>query len=185
MKQFFLAEELGTGLPDVQAGTAFNNGDICYNIDWTPGTPLGWIYDQGIWYKFGVSDSEDIKTTRFGGTTHFGLGEAADASNRLRVNGNTTITGDLDVTGKYGCVDNYALATGIANSNNGVMYNGDGSTSSFAITAGHSAYSLLVFLNGVCQVPGVDYTVTCNAVVFSVGTPPATGDKVQIRELVI
>ena len=185
LKQFFLAEELGTGLPDVQAGTAFNNGDICYNIDWTPGTALGWIYDQGIWYKFGVSDSEDIKTTRFGGTTHFGLGEAADASNRLRVNGNTTITGDLDVTGKYGCVDNYALATGIANSNNGVMYNGDGSTSSFAITAGHSAYSLLVFLNGVCQVPGVDYTVTGNAVDFSVGTPPATGDKVQIRELVI
>tara|TARA_B100000131_G_scaffold214593_1_gene206291 strand:- start:1234 stop:4806 length:3573 start_codon:yes stop_codon:yes gene_type:complete len=185
LKQFFLAEELGTGLPDVQAGTAFNNGDICYNIDWTPGTPLGWIYDQGIWYKFGVSDSEDIKTTRFGGTTHFGLGESADASNRLRVNGNTTITGDLDVTGKYGCVDNYSLATGIANSNNGVMYNGDGSTSSFAITAGHTAYSLLVFLNGVCQVPGVDYTVTGNAVDFSVGTPPATGDKVQIRELVI
>ena len=136
-------------------------------------------------YKFGVSDSGEIYTGRFGGVTHFGLGEAADASNRLRVNGNTTITGDFDVTGKYGCSDKYALATGIANSNTGVMYSGDGSTTSFAVTAGHTAYSLLVFLNGVCQVPGVDYTVTGNAVDFSVGTPPATGDNVQIRELVI
>ncbi len=185
LKQFFLAEELGTGQPDLTAGEAFNNGDICYNIDWTPGVPLGWIYDNGIWYKFGVSDSGEIYTGRFGGVTHFGLGEAADASNRLRVNGNTTITGDFDVTGKYGCSDKYALATGIANSNNGVMYSGDGSTTSFAVTAGHTAYSLLVFLNGVCQVPGVDYTVTGNAVDFSVGTPPATGDNVQIRELVI
>ena len=42
-------------------------------------------------------------------------------------------------------------------------------------------------LNGVCQVPGVDYTVTGNAVDFSIAgaTIPASGDVIQIRELVI
>jgi hypothetical protein len=185
LKQFFLAEELPNGEPDVAVGTAFNNGDICYNIDWTPGTPLGWIYDNAVWYKFGISDSGQIFTGRFNGNTHFGLGEAADASWRLKVNGNAKITGNFDVTGTYGCADKYSLATGVANGNAGVTYAGDGTTTSFAITAGHNAYSVLVFLNGVCQVPGVDYTVTGNAVDFSVGTPPATGDTLQIRELVI
>ena len=185
LKQFFLAEELGSGAPDVPAGAAFNNGDICYNINWTPGTPLGWIYDSGVWYKFGISDSEQIQSQRFSGQTHFGIGESPDASNRMKITGNTKITGNFDVTGTYGCADKYSLATGVANSNAGVLYNGDGSTTSFAITAGHTASSVLVFLNGVCQVPGTDYTVTGNAVDFSVGTPPATGDVVQIRELVI
>ena len=34
LKQQFLAEELGTGLPDVDAGGAWRDGDICYNVDW-------------------------------------------------------------------------------------------------------------------------------------------------------
>ena len=44
---------------------------------------------------------------------------------------------------------------------------------------------MLVFLNGVAQIPGVDYQVSGNAVDFSISTPPATGDVIQIRELVI
>ena len=89
------------------------------------------------------------------------------------------------MTGTYGAVDKYTLATGIANSNNGITYNGDGATSTFAISAGHSSYSLLVFLNGVCQTPGVDYQVSGNSVDFSIGTLPQTGDVIHIRELVI
>ena len=61
----------------------------------------------------------------------------------------------------------------------------DGSTTSFAISPGHNHYSVLVFLNGVAQIPGVDYTVSGNAVDFSVGTIPATGSVIHIRELVI
>ena len=185
LKQMFLAEELGSGAPDVPAGSAFNDGDICYNIDWTAGKPLGWIYQTGVWYKFGLSDTAQISSERFSGQTHFGIGEAPDASWRMKITGNTKITGNIDVTGTYGCADKYSLATGVANSNAGVTYSGDGSTTSFAITGGHTAFSVLVFLNGVCQVPGTDYTVTGNAVDFSVGTPPATGDTIQIRELVI
>ena len=185
LRQTFLAEELGSGLPDLDAGLAFNSGDICYNIDWTPGQSLGWIYDAGTWYKFGLSDTTPITSNRFSGTTNYGIGMAPDASNRLKISGNTYFDGDIDVTGKYGCADKYSLATGIANGNNGVTYNGDGSSQTFGISPGHNAYSVLVFLNGVAQIPGVDYTVTGNAVDFSVATPPATGDTIHIRELVI
>ena len=185
LRNTFLAEDDGTGNPTVTAGAAFNTGDLCYNVDWTPGTFLGWIYDAGVWYKFGLTDTAPITSNRFSGVTHYGIGEAADASNRMRISGNVTVTGDIDVSGKYGCADKYTLATGVTNNNNGVMYSGDGITTSFAISPGHTAFSVLVFLNGVAQRPGADYTVTSNAVDFSVGTTPQTGDNIQIRELVI
>ena len=108
-----------------------------------------------------------------------------DASNRMKILGNTFLDGNLDVTGTYGAADKYRLATGITNGNNGVTYSGNGSTTSFAISAGHTAYSVLVFLNGVAQIPGVDYTVTGNAVDFSISSAPQQNDTIQIRELVI
>ena len=185
LRNILMAEDDGTGNPDVDTAEAFNSGDICYNIDWTPGTFLGWIYDSGVWYKWGLSDTSPITSNRFAGETHYGIGMAPDASNRMKVNGNVYVQGNIDVTGRYGCADKYSLATGVNNGNNGVMYTGNGATTSFAISPGHTAYSVLVFLNGVCQRPGVDYTVTSNAVDFSVGTTPQNGDNVQIREMVI
>ena len=185
LKQTFLAEDDGSGQPDIDAALAFNDGDIIYNIDWQAGDSLGWIYDSGSWYKFGMTDTGPITARRFSGVTNYGIGMAPDASNRMKISGNTFISGDLDVTGKYGAADKYRLATGLANNNNGVTYNGNGSTSSFAISPGHTSYSVLVFLNGVAQIPGTDYQVSGNAVDFSIGTPPSTGDVIQIRELVI
>ena len=185
LRNTFLAEDDGTGVPVTTADAAYNSGDLAYNVDWTPGTFLGWIYDSGNWYKFGLSDTEPITSGRFSGVTHYGIGEAPDALNRMRITGNVTVTGDIDVSGKYGCADKYTLATGVNNGNNGVMNSGDGTTNTFAISPGHTAYSVIVFLNGVCQRPGTDYTVSSNAVDFSVGTVPQNGDNIQIRELVI
>ena len=185
LKQTFLAEDDGTGQPDIDSSLAFNDGDIIYNIDWQAGDSLGWIYDTGIWYKFGLTDTTPITARRFSGVTNYGIGMAPDASNRMKIAGNTYINGNLDVTGRYGCQDKYTLATGIANNNNGVIYNGNGSTTSFAISPGHTSYSVLVFNNGVAQIPGVDYQVSGNAVDFSISTPPATGSVIHIREQVI
>ena len=185
LKQNFLAEDDGTGLPDIDSSLAFNDGDIIYNIDWQAGDSLGWIYDTGIWYKFGLTDTSPITARRFSGVTNYGIGMAPDASNRMKIAGNTYINGNLDVTGRYGCQDKYTLATGIANNNNGVVYNGNGSTTSFAISPGHTSYSVMVFNNGVAQIPGVDYQVSGNAVDFSISIPPATGSVIHIREMVI
>ena len=185
LKQSFLAEDDGTGQPDIDSSLAFNDGDIIYNIDWQAGDSLGWIYDTGIWYKFGLTDTSPITARRFSGVTNYGIGMAPDASNRMKIAGNTYINGNLDVTGRYGAADKYTLATGIANNNNGVIYNGNGSTTSFAISPGHTSYSVLVFNNGVAQIPGVDYQVSGNAVDFSISTPPATGSVIHIREQVI
>ena len=117
LRNTFLAEDDGSGNPSVTAGTAFNTGDLCYNVDWTPGSFMGWIYDSGVWYKFGLSDTAPITSNRYSGVTHYGIGEAPDASNRMRISGNVTVTGDIDVSGKYGCADKYTLATGVTNNN--------------------------------------------------------------------
>ena len=185
LRQTFLAEDDGTGQPDIDSSLAFNDGDIIYNIDWQAGDSLGWIYETGTWYKFGLTDTSPITARRFSGTTNYGIGMAPDASNRMKISGNTYIDGNLDVSGNYGAADKYRLATGLANGNNGVVYNGNGSTSSFAISPGHTSFSVLVFLNGVIQIPTVDYQVSGNSVDFSISIPPATGDVIQIRELVI
>jgi len=185
LRQTFLAEDDGTGQPDIDSSLAFNDGDIIYNIDWQAGDSLGWIYETGTWYKFGMTDTGPITARRFGGVTNYGIGMAPDASNRMKISGNTYIDGNLDVSGNYGAADKYRLATGLANGNNGVVYNGNGSTSSFAISPGHTSFSVLVFLNGVIQIPTVDYQVSGNSVDFSISIPPATGDVIQIRELVI
>ena len=185
LRQTFLAEDDGTGQPDIDSSLAFNDGDIIYNIDWRAGDSLGWIYETGTWYKFGLTDTSPITARRFSGTTNYGIGVAPDASNRMKISGNTYIDGNLDVSGNYGAADKYRLATGLVNGNNGVVYNGNGSTSSFAISPGHTSFSVLVFLNGVIQIPTVDYQVSGNSVDFSISVPPATGDVIQIRELVI
>ena len=185
LRQTFLAEDDGSGQPDIDATLAFNDGDIIYNIDWVAGDSMGWMYQAGTWYQFGMTDTTPIKARRFSNVTHYGIGTMPDASNRMKILGNTFLDGNLDVTGTYGAADKYRLATGITNNNNGVTYSGNGSTTSFAISAGHTAYSVLVFLNGVAQIPGVDYTVTGNAVDFSISSAPQQNDTIQIRELVI
>ena len=185
LKQSFLAKEnSGTGLPIIVGSPAFNEGDIIYNIDWTPGSAMGWIYGSGTWYKWGLTDTAGFKSTRSGLNTFWGIDATPSSSYKLNVGGNLNATGNLTVTGTYGLAGRYKLATGQANNNNGVTYSGNGATSSFAISSGHTSFSVIVLLNGVMQMPTVDYNVSGNAVVF-VGTPPATGDMIQIRELPI
>ena len=185
LKQSFLAKEnSGTGLPIIVGDPAFNEGDIIYNIDWTPGSAMGWIYGSGTWYKWGLTDTAGFKSTRSGLNTFWGIDATPSSSYKLNVGGNLNATGNLTVTGTYGLAGRYKLATGQANNNNGVTYSGNGATSSFAISSGHTSFSVIVLLNGVMQMPTVDYNVSGNAVVF-VGTPPASGDMIQIRELPI
>ena len=58
---------------------------------------------------------------------------------------------------------------------------GDGSTTGFTVTSGVTVNTALVFLNGVCQVPTTDYTVSGTTLTFT--TAPVSADAIQIREL--
>jgi hypothetical protein len=61
------------------------------------------------------------------------------------------------------------------------VYTGDNTTSTFNVTSGMTASNILVFENGVSQVPQNDYTVSNG--ILSFVTPPETGVVIHIREL--
>jgi hypothetical protein len=61
-------------------------------------------------------------------------------------------------------------------------YTSNGVDTTFTISAGHSANSILVFENGVCQEPIADYTVSGTTLTF-LGGAPTVNTRIQIREL--
>jgi hypothetical protein len=186
LKQTLLAPEDANGNPDFNNITGYDtpgDGDLVYNINWSPGKSLGWIYYNGTWHEFGLTDTGDINIATFNNEQHIGLGVAASTNYRANVNGSVRVDGDLVVTGRGGVsAANYVTRE----------YNGDGSQLTFAITtyAGgiqHTANSILVFLNGVAQVGGTDYTVDGNGanVVFASGSAPLSTDDIHIVEMPI
>ena len=186
LKQTLLAPEDATGQPSFANITGYDtpgDGDIVYNINWTPGKSLGWIYYGAVWHEFGLTDTGDINIATFNSEQHIGIGKAATTDFRVDVLGNAKVDGNLVVTGQGGVsADNY----------NTREYNGDGTQLTFAITTysggiKHTADSVLVFLNGVAQVGGTDYTVdgTGSNIVFASGSAPLASDDVHIVEMPI
>ena len=119
------------------------------------------------------------------------LGYAFDSGVLL---GTGTITGQTEVTSlqnadKFLVYDNSAAAlrkvdfqyVHVALSPTTRTATGDGSTTGFTVTSGVTVNTALVFLNGVCQVPTTDYTVSGTTLTFT--TAPVSADAIQIREL--
>jgi hypothetical protein len=179
LKSTLMAPDNGSGLPNLSGITTYTtpaDGDIVYNTSWTPGKNLGWMYYNGVWSKFGLTNTGFIDIATFGANTNMALGGTANTTYRLDVTGNQHISGNLVVDGSGGVsASKYILRT----------YTGNGTTQTFTITTGHTSKSVLVFINGVCQVPDTNYTVSGTNVIFGSGDAPATGDVVQIRELPI
>tara|TARA_A100001388_G_scaffold140407_1_gene104054 strand:+ start:4712 stop:8689 length:3978 start_codon:yes stop_codon:yes gene_type:complete len=191
IKQTLLAPENQAGnAPDLSAITNYNtpaDGDLVYNINWNPGKSLGWIYFNQGWKEFGLTNTKDINIEEYSGNTVLGLGTAPNQYYRVKALGNILIDGDLVVTGNGGVgSDKYITRT----------YTGDGVTLTFALTVytpgpngpiQHSASSVLVYLNGVAQIGGTNYTVDSNGanVVFGSGDAPLATDTVHIVELPI
>jgi hypothetical protein len=61
------------------------------------------------------------------------------------------------------------------------IYQGDGSTTTFTISSGHTANTILLFNNGVAQFPVDDYTV--GGTILTYVLPPGSDETIQIREL--
>ena len=119
------------------------------------------------------------------------LGYAFDSGVLL---GTGTITGQTEVTSlqnadKFLVYDNSAAAlrkvdfqyVHVALSPTTRTATGDGSTTGFTVTSGVTVNTALVFLNGVCQVPTTDYTISSTTLTFT--TAPVSADAIQIREL--
>ena len=186
VKQTLLAPELATGLPDLSNIPWYStpaDGDLVYNINWSPGKSLGWIYYGGNWKEFGLTDTGQIDVATFTNNQHLGIGKDATSGFRVDVLGNVKVDGDLVVTGVGGvAASKYITKT----------YAGDGTTLTFALSTysggiQHTDDSCLVFLNGVAQIAGTNYTVDSNGanIVFSSGDAPLATDTVHILELPI
>ena len=186
VKQTLLAPADANGNPSFANITGYDtpaDGDLVYNINWSPGKSLGWIYYNGTWHEFGLTDTGDIKIATFNNEQHIGIGTAAVSGFRVGIDGNAKVDGDLVVTGRGGVgADKYITKS----------YTGDGVTLTFAVTTysggiQHTDDSLLVFLNGVAQIAGTNYTVDSAGanVVFSSGDAPLSTDTVHILELPI
>ena len=189
IRQTLLARELngdpanGPDISNITGYTTPADGDLVYNIDWTPGKSLGWIYSGQTWYEFGLTDTGQINVANDSGVTRIGIGTAPDTANsvyRVKVQGSVHIDGDVVASGR-GTVasDKYFTKT----------YTGDGTTLTFAVStysnAQHTDDSLLVALNGVIQIAGTDYTVDSNGANVVFTDAPASTDTVHIKELPI
>ena len=141
------------------------------------------IYYNQVWKEFGLTDTGQIDIETFTNKQHIGIGVAPNSTYRINIDGSVRIDGDLVVTGRGGVsADKYITKT----------YTGNGSQLTFAVTTysggiQHTDDSLLVFLNGVAQIAGTNYTVDSNGanVVFNSGDAPLATDTVHILELPI
>ena len=186
IKQTLLAPEDANGQPSFANITGYDtpaDGDLVYNINWTPGKSLGWIYYSGTWHEFGLTDTGDINISSYNSSTIIGIGAAPLNDYRVNVDGSVRVDGDLVVTGRGGVsAANYITRT----------YTGDGTQLTFALSTysggiQHVDDSVLVFLNGVAQIAGTNYTVDANGsnIVFSSGDAPQSTDTIHIVEMPI
>ena len=169
--------------------TTPSNGDIIWNTSWDPtstttgyGRNLGWLYYGTTWYQFGLTNTKVFDLRNFAitadalsTTTNVGIGAAPISTAKLNVGGNLNATGNLSVTGTYGLSGKYVSRN----------YTGNGTTTTFALTAStaHTSSSVLVFLNGVLQIPATHYNVSGTNVVFTGTHIPSARDAIHIREL--
>jgi hypothetical protein len=99
----------------------------------------------------------------------------------LRMVGLANVTGNVtaayfigdgsQLTGISGGGGNFSVAT--------LDFTGDSSTTTFAITEGYTANTVMVFENGVAQTPDTDYTVSGNVLTFT--NAPGSGVIIQAR----
>jgi hypothetical protein len=89
-----------------------------------------------------------------------------------------TANDDIEVTTVSGSIMNVSPSAYSTR-----IYQGNGSTNTFTISSGHTANTIMVFNNGVCQFPVDDYTVSGTTLTYVL--TPESDETIQIRELPI
>ena len=95
------------------------------------------------------------------------------------LSGNTITLSDSPAVGSN--VDIRMIGGRVGSSYNTRTFTGNGAANTFALTNGFTNDTVLVFENGVAQMPGSDYTITNDVLTFT--TAPAANVIVQVREL--
>lgn len=175
---------------DTKAQAAFDKANSAYTLANTANAAAG---------SGGSSASFTTYIDRFtgnGSQTEFTLSTTPDAENQTMV----------FLNGVYQNKDTYSISganvvlTGTATANDTIevstfarvlnvdssmyktrIYQGDGSTTTFTISSGHTANTILLFNNGVAQFPVDDYTV--GGTILTYVLPPGSDETIQIREL--
>ena len=122
-----------------------------------------------------VPDSED-NTFVFLNGVYQEKGTYSIAAANVILTGVATASDTIEVTTVAGSIMNVsptAYSTRI--------YQGNGSTNTFTISVGHTANTVMVFNNGVCQFPGDDYTVSGTTLTYVL--TPQSDETIQIREM--
>jgi hypothetical protein len=81
-------------------------------------------------------------------------------------------------------VDTNSPTQSVSNVSSGYVgrsYTGDGVTANFSVSSGANVFNVLVFLDGLCQMPTTDYTISGTTITFI--PAPLSGMSIQIREL--
>ena len=100
--------------------------------------------------------------------------------NSYSLTGNSLVFSEAPPNTSYVEVTTFAQRPTVAGYVNR-KYTGDGSTSTYTVTAGCGENDVLVYLNGLCQMPVDGYTISGSSLTFSFVV--STGTEIQIREL--
>jgi len=177
---------------DTKAQAAFDKANSAYTLANTANAAAG-SGGSGI-----TSFTTTIDTfTGNGSQTQFTLSTVPGSENSTFV----FLNGVYQEKGTYSVVGANVILTGTATANDTIevttvagsvmnvsvsaystrIYQGNGSTNTFTISAGHTANTIMVFNNGVCQFPGDDYTVSGTTLTYVL--TPEPDETIQIREM--
>ena len=155
------------------AGSGGSGGGASVTVsDYAPNSP-----SQGsIWFN----------SSTLGTYVYYNDGNSSQWVNVAPVDTTTaTLPTQTGNTGRYLTTDgNSASWTALVLTNidySTATFTGDGSTTTYSIGSGWTANSIMVFDNGVTQVPVADYSVSGSNLVFVAA--PSSGNVVQVRKM--
>jgi hypothetical protein len=179
---------------DTKAQAAFDKANDAYTLANTANTTAS----SGSGGPTSFTATVDTFTGN-GSQTTFNLSVTPDSENSTFV----FLNGVYQEKSTYSISGSSLILTGVATANDEIevttvsgsimnvspsaystrIYQGDGTTNTFTISSGHTANTIMVFNNGVCQFPVDDYTVSGTTLTYVL--TPQSDETIQIRELPI
>ena len=148
------------------------------NLSWSP---LGALVTVDAFSGNGVQTTFTLSTTpATEDYTLINVNGAVQLKNSYSVSGANVVLTEAPPVGSYIEVTTFSQKPTVSSYVNR-KYTGNGSANTYTVTSGCSENDVLVFLNGICQMPVDDYTISGSNLVF--GFNVSNGVSIQIREL--